>query len=466
MNYLDTLFDVNSYDLGVSEITRHLHPRDGRKAETSLDQKRIGIKWKASKEGLFNNQTISRNEMNLRRLRQVMELVDHAYTFHPYYHEIYKKNGYEIGGIRNWKDFECLPIVTKDEIISNFDAFKIAVEKITDDIYYSRTSGSSGKILTIMQDSATSDIGFMYYMRHYENMLGRNRLPEEWVYEVYLAPPRITSLEGNFPIFTVSQGCPPDVAVAHLKRLRPSLLTGFPSYFGRMVASGGDLTELGIKAICTNSEASSEIERNRLSRAFNCPVFDEYSSEELYLIATQCQFGEYHLVEDNVHIEAIKVDESGNGICVGTSLINRVMPFIRYEQGDIISISDRAEICPCGNHFRQLHRFSGRADQQLLNTRKNPIDADKVMALYDRVLIPRDAGLAEFRIQQNARGLITVLGVPSGNTREKCANSLECFCRELVVLSEDSNLNVEYQIVPALPLTHSHKRKIITRDVD
>src|SRR5262249_13898026 len=153
--------------------------------------------------------------------------------------------------------------------------------------------------------------------------------------EIYLAPQRITSFCGDYPVFTLSQDCPTGLALEHIKRVQPSILTGFPSYFLRMSKENARPEKLSIEAICTNSEASTEQERQLISAWFGAPVFDEYSSEELYLIATQCEHGRYHLVEDNVRVDVYRPDSSGLGEVVGTSLTNFYMPFIKYRQGDL-----------------------------------------------------------------------------------------------------------------------------------
>lgn len=459
------MLDVNGFHHGIEEVKSCLHPREGRKLESLRDQRRVAAKWDASRAAMRAMRTQPRDWLDRWRLRQVMELVDHAYAFHPYYHEIYKQVGYEPGAIVGWSDFEHLPVIGKDDVIDNFDAFKEAVRFVENDIYYSRTSGSAGRILTIMQDPAASDTGVLCYLRHYEEMLGTTRADQDWVYEIYLAPPRITSLEGKFPVFTISQDCSVGRLVEHLALLRPAIITGFPSYLSRMVESGLALDTLGVRAICTNSEASSEDERRRIAQAFGCPVFDEYSSEELYLIATQCRQGRYHIVEDNVHLEAVDTDGDGTGISVGTSLVNRVMPFIRYRQGDVIRIAGAGERCACGDGFRQLEAFSGRADQQLVDTTGHPIGADKVMALYDRLLIPKEAGIQEFRIHQDATGAITVLAVPAARGGLDCRAALAQFCSELPVVAGDLGVRIDYKILDELPQTQSYKRRQVICEV-
>jgi phenylacetate-CoA ligase len=122
--------------------------------------------------------------------------------------------------------------------------------------------------------------------------------------------------------------------------------------------------KLRVKAISTNSEQSTQQQRDVMSDVFGCPVFDEFSTEEMSLGGFQCADKNYHLQEDCAYFEILDpvinrpLQEGWLGEIVGTCLINRVMPFIRYRQGDLGSIG--ASRCACGNNGRILANISGR----------------------------------------------------------------------------------------------------------
>lgn len=115
------------------------------------------------------------------------------------------------------------------------------------------------------------------------------------------------------------------------------------------------------------SELSTQAERDAWAETLGVRVCDEYSTEELGRVASQCPQGSYHLHEDVVLTEI--VDEQGRstsdvGEVVGTELHNHAMPFVRYRQGDLARISDRA--CPCGRHTRLLTDLVGRRNDGFL----------------------------------------------------------------------------------------------------
>lgn len=451
------MYDV-AQAFGVDGVLQHRHSSDDRRPESLAGQRRLARKWARERESLHARTQLDPEIIDTRQLELISRLIDNAFATVPFYYELYRAAGYRSGDIVSWEDYHSLPILTKDVILSNFEGFVASRALPSSLCYSSRTSGSSGRTLTILQDDAASDLGALFYLRHYEQLLGRQRRPDEWLYEVYLAPPRYSSLDGAFPTFSLSQDCPPELAAEHLARLKPTVLAGFPSYFLRLIEAAPDLRRAGVDAICTNSEASTPRERERISDAFGASCFDEYSSEELYLIATQCRHGLYHVVEDNVRVDVIDADETQLGDIIATSIVNQYMPFIRYRQGDVVRLGRVG--CACGNRFRSLDALMGRADQFLRGPKHKAVAPDRVMALYDRTLIPASARVSEFSIFQSELGRVSVFIVPEGESAS--ADSLGAFVSGLQAIFEDPQLKVDIHTVREMPRRVSHKRRLIT----
>ncbi len=87
-----------------------------------------------------------------------------------------------------------------------------------------------------------------------------------------------------------------------------------------------------------------------------------YGSEEMNGIAIECPYGNMHVISENVIVECLNgncISQSGNGISIITNLHNRAMPFIRYNQGDEIELTDRNQ-CKCGFCDPIITRIVGR----------------------------------------------------------------------------------------------------------
>jgi len=100
-----------------------------------------------------------------------------------------------------------------------------------------------------------------------------------------------------------------------------------------------------LKVCITTSEVLHDEDRNLISNAFNIKIINEYGASEVGLIAIDSLENHLEICEETIYIEIIKsgayslYPESGNVLI--TSLDNKAMPFIRYNIGDIASISMR-----------------------------------------------------------------------------------------------------------------------------
>lgn len=454
------MLDVNEYLLGCDEIAKYIH-RNQKTPETLIAQQRVLKRWNLHRQSLISNTKLDHEAMSDIQLRTISMMVDFSFSNHPFYNKIYKDAGFKRGDIVSWGDYHALPVIDKSALIDNYDLFRGALSPRPDECDTVRSSGSSGRAVEVIIDPVVNEVGTVLEMRFYEQMLGRVRDPQDWIYMIYLAAPPFSSLNGEYPVFTLSNDCPPEIAIDHIKKLKPKILTGFASYFNRMSKFIGDPKELGVEAISTNSEPSTQAERDEISKDFGAPVFDEYSSVELGYIATQCRAGSYHLVEDNVRIDLINMDDQGRGELIGTDLVNTYFPLIKYKQGDIVSIKDHGHGCSCGCKFRELNSFGGRSDHHLYSSAAGKVPSDLVMSLYDRILVPVSAGIDEFRIVQVEKDLIELLIKPTDRTRGFDKAAVANFSHGLKALFGCEALNIRVHELEVMPPTKSHKRCLI-----
>jgi len=84
---------------------------------------------------------------------------------------------------------------------------------------------------------------------------------------------------------------------------------------------------------------------------FKTPIVNMYGSEEMNGIAYECPYHNMHILTDNVVVECKNdtgIHCSGEGETIITSLTNKAMPLIRYNQGDNIVLKYLPEPCLCG----------------------------------------------------------------------------------------------------------------------
>ena len=192
----------------------------------------------------------------------------------------------------------------------------------------------------------------------------------------------------------------------------------------------------------TNSEQSSQGERDYYESVFKCKVIDEFSSEELQSIAYQCSSHSYHEVSDCTYIELLKEDsdtpvESGNiGEITGTCLINRVMPLIRYRQGDYaVKISEVC--CTCGKSTPIIGKPIGRINSSFILEGGRIIPSGRILDWSYSLVLLHHLQITQFKITQNDLKSVSILVV---------GDSLSDFDLEFIEKSFRSEFNEEFQV--------------------
>jgi len=149
----------------------------------------------------------------------------------------------------------------------------------------------------------------------------------------------------------------------------------YGDYLGRLtqVAEqiGFDLHQLPTKYLFTFLGPDSDgALRRGLEEAWGAPVYDNYGSHEVGLVAWECKHKQdKHINEDTAFIEIC--DERGRrlpsgeaGSVVVTSLHRSVPPFIRYDHRDMMAMY-RHERCECGVCSKKLSNLFGRMDDMV-----------------------------------------------------------------------------------------------------
>lgn len=411
------------------------------------------------------NDFLRKSEVEIRKfqLSRIRSLVDNAYKNVPFYHELYGACGYVEGGISSFSDFEQLPIISKDLLNSFDERIRVSEPRAMESADVSRTSGSSGKPFTMYRDPDHIVLHHLQVMRFYNSCLQRPLQASDWIYLIHHAGLAFSSLHGRFRTFQLPDLLPNTPLGKHLRYLRPKLLITLPSYLPIILKHKSEFKMSGVEAILTNSESSTQLERSYYSNALGVPVFDEYSSEELGLIATQCHYGKYHVAEDNVYLEVVNTDERGFGNVICTGLCNELMPLIRYDHGDLAKINTDHQRCECGSVCTSLIEINGRRDDAFHTREHKLVPSASILAAVDDILLAFNEAPEAFRLIQKSGESIDLLtkykrGVPKNipEILRLLKSRLSCLFGYPVELLHHE--------VDALPEQNSYKRRSIVRE--
>ena len=220
---------------------------------------------------------------------------------------------------------------------------------------------------------------------------------------VYTVPWWYDSIGGKYPTAFISNLIPPSRVAQHLRYLAPRTLSLYPSSLDGLMPHVDEFKST-LNLAVTHSEYSSKAQRQEWSRQLGVPVLDEYSSEEATRIALEMPDGHYYVCEDTVHLDVLdpvtmEPQAPGqSGIAVITNLLNEAMPFIRYVQGDYITLP--VEPAPSEINWSQIASIDGRLNDAFINKEDRKVPAGSILDATYRWMFDCDLHLAQFEIVQ------------------------------------------------------------------
>lgn len=158
-----------------------------------------------------------------------------------------------------------------------------------------------------------------------------------------------------------------------MERLRVTVAAGLPREFellaetARLIGSTPSNHFPALRAICVAGELMSDKRREHIEKLWGVPVFNMYGSTETANIATMCENGVMHIVEQDFYVEVLHEDGSGHmaqgerGFAAITTLSHQGSPLLRYFNEDIISVEH--SLCACGRTGGKLAHYGRSKDR-------------------------------------------------------------------------------------------------------
>ena len=254
----------------------------------------------------------------------------------------------------------------------------------------------------------------------------------------------------------------PDTAAQYveaLRRHRVEWLTGYAvSYFllARMIQEQR-LSVPPLAAVITTSEKVTPGMREVMQDAYRCRVFEEYSTVENALFASECDAGRLHVSPDAGVVEILRADGSRcdvgeAGEVVATCLVRTSQPFIRYRLGDLARWS--AGDCPCGRAMPVLEEVIGRIEDVVVGP------DGRQMVRFHGIFVDQP-NVREGQIVQEALNRIRVRVVPAGGFGP--ADEAEIVRRVTQRLGAAVDVLVEK--VPEIPRTEGGKFRAVVSEL-
>ena len=283
------------------------------------------------------------------------------------------------GGAAQLKNF---PVLDKSDVWENFD--KLVAEgadaKRGVTIY---TSGSTGRRLKVMYDTQerTSRLALQWYGECMPGAPGMEKLPifggAAYIWGASDIRKGGTAYFRNrvrdflikqavLPCYTLT---PEKVTRYHalISRMKPRIIVGYVSQlrmFAEIALEFG-LEKLTADKVVPAAEQLDSVSERAISEFFDAPIRQRCGSREAGPIAQQCEHGKWHIYSMRVYPEVLRddgtVSDEGEGRLLLTTLDNRIMPLIRYDIEDRVTLAGPdAPPCECGRPFPMMTALHGR----------------------------------------------------------------------------------------------------------
>lgn len=238
--------------------------------------------------------------------------------------------------------------------------------------------------------------------------------------------------------------------VAGLNHADGDSLAAYPSMLAELVAEAraGRLT-IRPRRIVTMAEPLLPEIRAAAETVWDAPIANLWGTSEGGITAIGCfQDSGLHLCDDLLIIEPI--DAQANPVPPGvasdrillTNLFNPILPLIRYEITDEITVLE--EPCACGSEHRRVSDIQGRSDDVF-----HYGDGSSVHPHIFRSVLARTAAISEYQVQQREHGALVLLRSAGEPDTEAIAQAITA----VLARAGHARLTVDARVVQTLPRT-------------
>jgi phenylacetate-CoA ligase len=388
-----------------------------------------------------------RRELEPLRQQRLSAVAVHACRTVHYYRQLFEEAGIRPQELESMADLALLPVSTKAKLREHALARRLAEGIAVHSLRSEKSSGSTGTPFTVYFDRKyyrTRSLIFLRALQSTGYQPGQrlllvtdsaSRRPRRWLNwhhaSIEDSPSQLAEIYG---------------------RIRPHVLYGCTTALRLLAESLGTVPPWQPRVVITTAEGLDSATRNLLASVFRAGIHDFYGLSEMGLIAWQCPAAKgYHLAEDLVMAEFLPIAGS-SGLCrlVLTNLEQQVMPFIRYDTGDLCVPVNQP--CSCGRTFSLVDRFEGREVDCIIRADGTRLSPYRITCELEKL-----DGLQRFQLRQEELNTFTlVLENPTSNRHVLAARAVACLHR---LLGREAEVRV--RMMPTIAPEQGRKFRVV-----
>jgi phenylacetate-CoA ligase len=403
------------------------------------------------------------------RNKKLLEILEYANKHCNYYRNIFNKYHFNPKELYN---FRKLPLLNKSTIKTHLkDIISDEKEKLVFHMF--NTGGSTGEPLEF--PVSTYDAGFIdrVHQKFLYNIIGYTHGDKIFAFGGCSVPEAsrrrniywVEKASGDIPygriiysaLYLTRETMP--YYIEHLLQQKPCILRGYPSCINDIstyILENNISIPFSIKGIELTAENTYHWQIENIRKAFGTKIFFQYGHSEVSVFAyTVDETYEFHcspfygLVEV-LNSEGLPAEPGETGEVVVTGFYNRVLPFIRYQTGDIALFNGEE------NGIVKLGKIVGRAQDYIYSKNNERV---ALTALVFGQHYHAFSNMQKWQLQQDIPGKVKINIIRadafSKNDEGEIKNKFKNIC----------NVDADIRYVESLPLTQRGKFKFLIQNI-
>lgn len=340
-----------------------------------IQRQRYGQSFRAALQEAEERASWSQERLKAYQDERLRYFVQHCAETVPYYKRLFQEYSFRPQNINGIEDLCDLPILTKQTIKDNYQLLLSQTIPKREWINF-QTGGTTGNVLRFVTTRRALDeqwAGVWRFRRSHGIQLNtwcgyfggrpvvplKQKAPPFWRY----------NYPGKQILFSGYHMIPQNLGayVQELRHKRPPYLQGYPSSLALLAAHMVEFEnylDYQPKWIVVNSENLLPQQARLIEQAFGVRPIQRYAMGEAVTSASECLHGRLHVDEDLAAAEFLPNPDGFGYRVVGTAFTNLAVPLLRYDVGDVVTLSN--EGCSCGRHGRVLETIDGRKEDYII----------------------------------------------------------------------------------------------------
>jgi phenylacetate-coenzyme A ligase PaaK-like adenylate-forming protein len=300
----------------------------------------------------------------------------HAVETVPYYRALALRLAFTANDLQSVADVRAhFPVLEKSEVQSLGNQLRSEAAP-PGKCAVIQTSGTTGAGLRLLVPYASTRQQWAIWWRHWRSHGVARRTRCGWFAGRTIVPLEVTrppfwrhNIAARQILYSGYHMAPGylDAYVDHICRSNLRWLHGYPSHLAllaaHILASGRPLSG-PVSTVTVAAENVTEHQRRLITEAFGVQPRQHYGSAEAVANASECSRGTLHIDEDFAYVETVAHRTTAASVLVGTNFTNPAFPLIRYQMGDVGTITSCS--CDCGRSGRTLKSLDGRLEDSVL----------------------------------------------------------------------------------------------------